>query len=98
MIRRQNELIILFSDKELKRDYVFALRSARTPTMSVDDVKIISTPYGSAILLVTVSTTRNRVSTYEMREWVYGTLQRVDWPGEMKDIHAPSGLKKFRVD
>jgi hypothetical protein len=96
-IRKQNEFVVVLGQKDFNPDYLYELEASRTKLIGVDSVRSFQTPYGSTILTIIVSSGWKTADTYRMREWLFNTLKRVGYRGEMHSIVAPNRARRHRV-
>lgn len=92
-----NELVVFIDEADWDPSYVVALTTGGTPQITVDSVKSYRTPFGTFMILTTLTVTRNRAQTWNLREYVARRLTVAGLPTEVGDVLAPARAKFYRV-
>lgn len=91
-----NEIAVFVRDTDWDPLLVRRIRTAGTPQIAVDSVKSFRTPFGSYMILATMSITNQRPQTWRLREYVAGLLTSTGIPTQVDQVIAP-GRSKSRV-
>lgn len=92
-----NEIIVLVREQDWKPVYTEYLRSGGTNQITVDNVRDFRTPFGTYMIIATLTVIRVRAQTWNLREYVQRTLRQAGLDLPIAEIHAPGRAKFYRV-
>jgi hypothetical protein len=92
-----NELIFFVPELEFTPSLVLALRTGGTKQIVVENVRDFRTPCGTHMIITTLSVTRHRPQTWDLREYVAQRVSSAGFPLAIDDIIAPVRGKSYRV-
>jgi hypothetical protein len=91
-----NEIIVFVPELDYTPDVLTALRTG-TGQISADSVRDVKTPFGTHMVLATLTVTRVKAQTWDLREYVQRKLRLAGLDVPMDDILAPAKAKFYRV-
>lgn len=92
-----NEVIVFVKEADWDPDYTEHLRAGGTKQITVDAVRDFRTPFGSYMIIATLTVVRVGAETWNLRDYVCRTLNRAGLDLDVKDVHAPGRAKFYRV-
>lgn len=93
-----NEIIFFVRETNWSVTIPEALSKGGTSQITVDDVKVFRTGFGTYMVISQLSVTRARPETWDLRDYVCRLLVRTGLDVEITDILAPGRAKHFRVE
>lgn len=97
MSKLSNEVIVFVKEADWDPIYTEYLRTGGTPQISVDSVRDFRTPFGTYMIIATLTVVRVRAQTWNLRDYVHRTLNRAGLAIELTEVHAPARAKFYRV-
>lgn len=95
--RLQNEIIVLIDENRYSKEYVTAVAEAGTTQISVDSVRDFRTPFGSYMIIATLTVQRNNASSWDLRDLIWRKLVKAGLQIEIGDVMAPGKPKLYRA-
>jgi hypothetical protein len=92
-----NEIIVFVPEADWNPIFTEYLRGGGTKQITVDAVRDFRTPFGTYMIIATLTAIRVRAQTYDLREYVTRLLNRAGFPAEISDVRAPGKAKFYRV-
>lgn len=96
--RISNELIVFTQELEWDAEFLAAVKSGGTNQISVDAARSFRTPFGTYMIIATLSVTGDNVSTWRLREYLSRRLSAAGLECGIDDVLAPAKPKSFRVE
>ena len=95
--RLLNEIIVFVREDDWNPVYTEYLRMGGTKQIVVENVRDFRTPFGTYMIIATLSVTRVRAETWDLRDYVCRVLNRAGLKIDTANVYAPGRAEFYRV-